>query len=160
MVSAAGSCRNHIAIASGAPSAFTVASTATSRVARNAWIPAPSRVILSRLRQLRTADDPEVAPLADSQILGLLEVADRAGVRGRIREVRLHRADGETELLLDRLESLVAPRELRHFRLPEVSLEEVDLRRRHAEHLGGVQGVAAELERGAVGRAAARLPVD
>src|SRR2546430_11532635 len=44
--------------------------------------------------------------------------------------------------------------------LAQVRLEEIDLRRRHAQHLVGVERVAAELERGAVRGRAARLPVD
>src|SRR5512145_1419570 len=110
--------------------------------------------------QLGTTDDPEAAPLADSQILGLLEVADRRDVGGGVREVRLHRADREAELLLDGRESLVAPLELGHLGLAQVRLVEVDLRGRHTEHLGGVERVAAELERGAIRARAPALPVD
>src|SRR6266404_3459693 len=112
------------------------------------------------LRELRTAHDAEVAPPADTQVFGLLEVVDRGDVGRGIRQVGFHRAHREAELLLDGLEPLVAPRELRHFRLAQVRLEQIDLRGRNAEHLGGVEGVAAQLERGAVGSRAAGLPVD
>src|SRR6266699_1257814 len=114
-----------------------------------------------RLRaELGAAHRAEVAPFADSQVFGLLEVGDRGDVRGRIDQIRFHRAHREAQLLLDGLEPLVAPRELRHLGLAQVRLEQVDLGRRHAEHLGGVERIAAELEGGAVRRRAARLPVD
>src|SRR6266545_8034504 len=120
--------------------------------------PPPSR--LPRLsRELRTAHDPEVTPLADPQVLGLLEVRNRPDIGGGTHEVRLHRADRKAELLLDGRAPLVAPVELRHLRFAQVRLEEVDLGGGHAEHLGGVERVAAELERGAVRRRAPRLPV-
>src|SRR2546428_9608433 len=113
----------------------------------------------SASRELRAAHRPEVAPSADPQVLGLLEVGDRRDVGGGIDEVRLHRTDRETQLLLDGLEPLVAPGELCHFRLAQIRLEQVDLRGRHPEHLGGVERVAAELARPAVRRRASRLPV-
>src|SRR2546427_5520713 len=95
--------------------------------------------------ELGATYDPKVAPLADSEVLGLLEVGDRRDVRGRIDQVRLHRADRQTQLLLDGLEPLVVPGQLRHLGLVQVRLEEVDLRGRHAQHLVGVERVAAEL---------------
>src|SRR5438552_1282817 len=111
--------------------------------------PPPSRFPLN-LRELGAAHRPEITPLADSQIFGLLEVVDRSDVRGGIDEVGFHRAHGEAELLLDRREPLVAPRELCDLRLAQVRLEQVDLGRRDAEHLRGIERIAAELERGAV----------
>src|SRR5437899_1536231 len=123
--------------------------------------PPPSRLPPSpSLRELRTAHDAEVAPLADAQVFGLLEVVDRGDVGRGIHEVGLHRAHREAELLLDGLEPLVAPRELGHLRLAQVRLEQVDLRGRNAEHLGGVEGVTAQLECRAVRGRAAGLPVD
>src|SRR6266850_3889070 len=110
--------------------------------------------------ELGATYDPKVAPFADSEVLGLLEVGDRRDVRRRIDHVRLHRADREAQLLLDGLEPLLVPGQLRHLGLAQVRLEEIDLRRRHAQHLVGVERVAAELERGAVRGRAARLPVD
>src|SRR5436309_3253009 len=88
-----------------------------------------------RLRELRAAHRPEVTPSADSQVFGLLEVGDRRDVRDRIHQVRLHQAHRVAQLLLDRRQPLVAPRELRHLRLVQVRLEQVDPRRRAAEHL-------------------------
>src|SRR5438445_1318762 len=132
-----------------------------SACAASVQAPPPSRLPPSpSLRELRTAHDAEVAPLADAQVFGLLEVVDRGDVGRGIHEVGLHRAHREAELLLDGLEPLVAPRELRHLRLAQVRLEQIDLRGRNAEHLGGVEGVTAQLERGAVRGRAAGLPVD
>src|SRR5262245_45515471 len=70
-----------------------------------------------RSRELGATHDAEVAPLADAKVLGLLEVVDRGNVRCGIDQVGLHRAHREPELLLDRREPLVAPRELRHLGL-------------------------------------------
>src|SRR5215475_13044925 len=64
--------------------------------------------------ELGATYDPEVAPLADSEILGLLEVGDRRDVRGGIDQIRPHRADRESQLLLDSLEPLIVPGELRY----------------------------------------------
>src|SRR4029450_4256365 len=118
-----------------------------------------------RSRELRTAHDAEVAPLADAEVLGLLEVGDRGDVGRGIHEVGFHRAHRQAELLLDGLEPLIAPRELRHLRLAQVRLEQVDCERvarggRNAKPLGGIEGVPPELERGPVRRRAAGLPVD
>src|SRR3989442_1122098 len=61
MVTLAGSCRNHIGIASGAPSACTVASTTTYRVARNRWMLSPSSPLTSR-RAVDTPRSPSSSP--------------------------------------------------------------------------------------------------
>src|SRR5215468_11158324 len=82
--------------------------------------------------ELRATHRPKVAPLADAEVLGLLEVGEGRDIRGRIDQVRLHRADRQTQLLLDGLEPFVVPGELRHLGLAQVRLEEVDLRGRHA----------------------------
>src|SRR5947207_3561510 len=110
--------------------------------------------------ELRPADRPEVAPAADAEVLGLLEVGEHRDVRLGVHEVRLHGAHGQPELLLDLLEALGAPLVGRHHGLSEVRLHEVHPRRLDAEDLVGVERVAAELEGGALGMGAARLPVD
>src|SRR5205814_1162143 len=51
--------------------------------------------------ELRPADRPEVAPAADAEVLGLLEVGEHRDVRLRVHEVRLHGAHRQPELLLD-----------------------------------------------------------
>src|SRR5262244_3073763 len=106
--------------------------------------------------ELGATYDPKVAPLADSEVLGLLEVGERRDVRGGIDQIRLHRADRESQLLLDGLEPLIVPGELRHLGLAQVRLEQVHLRGPDAQHLVGVKGVAPELERRAVGGRAPR----
>src|SRR6267378_3503087 len=50
---------------------------------REASAPPPSR-LPGPSRELRAAHDPEVTPLADSQILGLLEVGNRSDVGGGV----------------------------------------------------------------------------
>src|SRR5256885_1159055 len=110
--------------------------------------------------ELRPADRPEVAPAADAEVLGLLEVGEHRDVRLRVHEVRLHGAHGQPELLLDLLEARSTPLVGRHHGLTEVRLHEVHARRLDAEDLVGVERVAAELEGGSLGVGAARLPVD
>src|SRR4029077_18646224 len=75
------------------------------------WMPSP---------ELGATYDSKVAPLADSEVLGLLEVGDRRRVRCRIDQIRLHRADRKAQLLLDGLEPFVVPGELRHLGLAQV----------------------------------------
>src|SRR5439155_1073462 len=98
------------------------------------WAPPPSR--LPRSRNFRAAHRAEVAPAADPQLLGLLEVGDRRGVGRGVDEVCLHRADRQPHLLLDGLEPIVVPLDLRHLGLAQVGLVQIDLRRRHTQHLG------------------------
>src|SRR5262249_12839575 len=109
--------------------------------------------------ELGATYDSIVAPLADSEVLGLLEVGDRRDVRDGIDQIRLHRADRESQLLLDGREPLVVPGELCHLGLAQIRFEEVDLPGLDAQYLVGVEGVASELERGTVRGRAACLPV-
>src|SRR5439155_641903 len=112
-----------------------------------------------RSRKLRAAHHPEIAPAADAKLLGLLEVGDRRGVGRRVDQVRLHGADRQPHLLLDGIEALVVPLDLRHLGLAQVRLVEINLRRRDPQHLGGVERLAAQLEGGALRVGAAGLPV-
>src|SRR3989304_929521 len=123
-------------------------------IATQPFAPAPPFAQMARsvfsltvplLSELRPAHDAEVAPAAEPEVLGLLEVGERRDVGFGVREVGLHRPDREPDLLLDLLEPRVVPLERRHPGLSQIRLVEVHLRRRHAEPLVGVERVAAEV---------------
>src|SRR5258706_3098295 len=90
---------------------FTTASP-RSQIALSVFslTPPPSR--LRRSCELGAAHRPEIAPAADPQLLGLLEVVNRRGVGRRVDEIRLHGADRHAHLLLDGIGPISAPRRL------------------------------------------------
>jgi hypothetical protein len=111
------------------------------------------------LAQLGPAHRAEVAPAADPELLGPLEVVQHREVRRRIAQPRLHAADREPEPRPDGVDPRVAPRVRRDHPLAQVHLEEIDAVGRHVQDVVGVEGVAAELDRGLLGVGAPRLPV-
>src|SRR2546426_781981 len=89
---------------------------------------------------------PTLWGTVDDEVSILGDVVKHGGIGLRVREIRFHRTDRQSELSADSIEPLVVPAMLRHFRLAQVHLEEVDLRRDHAEDFAGVERIASELE--------------